>query len=89
VPFGTALTQTLVGVIGCSSPPGTVVVERLAHIAVITLCVVLAVANRLVETVVFHTLTRMAVALAPGTAQNSLLVTVRVIMHNSNICASE
>jgi hypothetical protein len=74
VRFGVAgdwLTQTLVRVIGCSSPPGTVVVERLAHIAVIALRVVLAVANRLAETVIFRTLTRMAIALAPGTAENS------------------
>ena len=62
---GPGLTQALVGVFGRSSPPGAVVVEGLAHLAVVTLCVVLAVAHRL-AVLVPRTLTGVAIALAPG-----------------------
>lgn len=61
------LTQTLVGVFCRCSPPGPVVVERLAGVAVVPLRVVFAVADQ--PSCVLHTLAGVAVALAPEVTQ--------------------
>ena len=59
------LTQTLIGVFSRGPPPGTVVVEGLAHTAVITLSVVFAVTQQLGLTILY-TLACVSIALAPG-----------------------
>lgn len=61
----TVTRQTLVGVITGGSPPGTVIVEGLAHVAVWSLCVVFAVTHQLAA-LVLHTLAGVAVTLAPS-----------------------
>lgn len=61
----TVTRQTLVGVFSSGSPPGTVIIEGFAHIAVGSFCVVFAVTHQL-AVLVLHTLTGMAIALAPS-----------------------
>lgn len=62
------LTQTLVGVFGGGSPPWPVVVERFADVAVVALCVVLAVTHHL-AVLVLHTLAGVTVTLTPEEQQ--------------------
>lgn len=61
----TVTRQTLVGVVSCGSPPGTVIVEGLAHVAIWSLCVVFAVTHQLAA-LILHTLAGMAITLAPS-----------------------
>lgn len=67
---GIRLTQTLVGAVGCGSPPGSVVEERSAGVTVVAGGVVFAVANQPAHTVL-HTLAGMAVTLTPATQKHT------------------
>lgn len=58
------LTQTLVGLVGGGSPPGSVVVEGFADVAVVALRVVFAVTHQ-ASAAVLHALAGVAVTLAP------------------------
>lgn len=66
------LTQTLVGVVSGCSPPRSVIVERLADIAVVALRVMLAVTHQLSSTVL-HTLAGVAVTFTPTGTKTHLL----------------
>lgn len=83
------LTQTLIGVVSGCSPPRSVIVERLADIAVVALRVMLTVTHQLSSTVL-HTFAGVAVTFTPTGTKTHLTPGQKLHRHDvGETCADE